>query len=100
MVAFSPPIVGCAGTLALEAPPTAGATGAPERLGSASFSLAPSTSENVITTLTSAGRAALAAGAPVAVHVSADLALTPSPASPRPRPLKLNFGWQQQPLGV
>lgn len=96
---FARPVAGCTGTLALEAPPVTRAGGPPERFGTGSFSLARGTIQNVAMALTPAGKAALAAGSPVALHVIASLAIQPGGGSLFPSAQKVDFGWQQQPLG-
>jgi Ca2+-binding RTX toxin-like protein len=81
-----PPHGGCSGTVALTS-----ATEAATPYGSAPYNLAPGATGNVPVELNAAGRAAVAAGEPVAVHISGELAPPPNANVP---PLAYSFGWQ------
>ncbi|MEA2427100.1 MAG: hypothetical protein QOF37_728 [Thermoleophilaceae bacterium] len=84
---------GCTGTVALQRPPAAGSGSAPESYGSGSFSLTPGQRADVHVTLNVAGQAAVAAGSPVAVHVTGEAA--PNPPTPGRSGPKIDFGWQR-----
>lgn len=71
----------CRGAVALERPPGAGEA---VSYGSGSFDIPPGERAEVPVTLTDAGRGAIAAGEPVAVHVTADIGSDRS----------ADFGWQ------
>ena len=84
---------GCTGTVALEEPPAPGSDADPVLYGSGDYSLAPGTRGNVKVTLNAAGQAAVAAGRPVVVHVTGELA--PPPGAPADTPAgEADFGWQ------
>ena len=65
---------GCRGTIALESPPEQGRGEPPESYGGGTIDAASGEPDFVAVTLTPAGRAAVGAGAPVTVDVSAEIA--------------------------
>ncbi|HEX8745294.1 MAG TPA: hypothetical protein VF712_19365 [Thermoleophilaceae bacterium] len=78
---------GCSGAVALTSPEGAD-------YGSGAFTATPGQAVNVAVALNGAGKAALAAGTPVVVRVTADLAPPPGSGAGA-QPAKLDFGWQQ-----
>ncbi len=87
------PNTGCTGTVTLQTPPVAGATGGVQALGSGSFAITPGNGANVAVVLNAAGKSALAVpGAPISVHVKATLA---PPAGSSSTPGQADYGWQE-----
>jgi hypothetical protein len=78
--------VRCRGAVALSTPPAGGSAAPAGDYGSGSFDLAPAETRSVGVELTPAGRAAIAEGSPVAVHVTAKLGDEDNPS--------VDFGWQ------
>ncbi|MGI8593806.1 MAG: hypothetical protein ACR2ML_05475 [Solirubrobacteraceae bacterium] len=84
----------CIGTVKLERPPVPGSKAPAEVLGTGSLSLSGGQRANVAVALTPAGRAAIAAGDPIAVRMAGKLI-----EAGRAETRSFEFGWQQQSLG-